>query len=157
MFRFFIRAVGRLQEPWHQQAIHSYTRRLAPFARFDVQEAAEGHQGSTKPNIVKAQQTEAKNLLNNIPSDAFIVALDEAGKEMDSTSLAKKVEDWGSGGRTVVFLIGGSWGLDPSVKTRANFILSLGKITLPHAMARIVLVEQLYRAMTILKDKEYHK
>jgi 23S rRNA (pseudouridine1915-N3)-methyltransferase len=157
MFRIVIRAVGSLQEPWHQQAVHTYANRLAPFARFEIQEVAEGHQGSMKPNLPKTQETEGRNLLKNIPSEAIIIALDESGKELDSKTFARNIGDWGTGGRPIVFLIGGSWGLDPTVKSKSHFVLSLGKMTLPHSLARIVLTEQMYRAMTILSGKEYHK
>jgi 23S rRNA (pseudouridine1915-N3)-methyltransferase len=157
MFRFGIRAIGHLQEEWHTQAIHTYVARLSPFARVDIQELAEGHAKSAKPDILKAQKIEAEHLSKNIPADAFIVALDETGKGLDSVSFAKKLEDWGANGKPVVFIIGGSWGLDASIREKAHVTLSLGKMTLPHAIARIVLTEQLYRAMTILKGTEYHK
>ncbi len=157
MFSLQIRAVGALQESWHPQAIHSYLTRLLPFARLEVKEITEGHQGSAKPNLEKARKLEAESLLKNLPSNAIVIALDETGKEMDSRTFAKQLETWGGTGTPVVFLIGGSWGLDASVRERAHVVVSLGKMTLPHAMARIVLVEQLYRAMTILNGKEYHK
>jgi len=157
MFSIQIRAVGALQEMWHPQAIHSYAQRLTPFARLEVKEIAEGHQGSAKPNLEKARSAEAERLLKNLPANAVVIALDETGKEMDSRTFAKQLDQWGGTGSPVIFIIGGSWGLDASVRERANVVLSLGKITMPHAMARIVLTEQLYRAMTILNGKEYHK
>jgi 23S rRNA (pseudouridine1915-N3)-methyltransferase len=157
MFSLQIRAVGAMQETWHPQAVHSYLQRLTPFARVEIKEIAEGHQGSAKPNLEKARKLEAEALLKNLPVNAIVIALDETGKEVDSRAFAKQIDNWGGTGSPIVFLIGGSWGLDASVRERANAVLSLGKMTLPHAMARIFLVEQLYRAMTILHGKEYHK
>lgn len=157
MKHLVIRTIGKPTEDWHPQAIHSYLKRLTPFAKLDLIELSEGHEGSAKPDEAKTRRAEAESLLKGIPPDAWVVALDEGGKNLASPELAAKLADWTSGGRTVVFLIGGSWGLDPSVRERADFGLSLGKQTLPHLLARIVLLEQLYRAETILNGKTYHK
>jgi 23S rRNA (pseudouridine1915-N3)-methyltransferase len=157
MIKARIRCVGKPSESWHQQAIHSYEERLAPFAHLETVELQEGHKNSAKPDIAKTKAIEAESLLKGIPKDAWVVALDETGKELDSPTLAKSIAEWTEGGRTVVFLIGGSWGLDASVKERANAVLSFGKITLPHALARIILLEQLYRAAMINAGKTYHK
>ena len=157
MYKLTIRAVGKPQDAFHQQSIHSTVERLKPYARVEVQEIPEGHKGSAKPNVKKTQETEANNLLKNIPPGSVIVALDETGKEYDSVTFAKKLDEWSGNGRSVFFLIGGSWGLDPTVRAKADTILSLSKMTLPHALARVILLEQLYRAITILSGKEYHK
>lgn len=87
-----------------------------------------------------------------------MVCLDEHAKALDSATFSKAIEKWSeSGARPITFLIGGSWGLAERVKQRADISLSLSPLTMPHALARIVLLEQLYRALTILKGKEYHK
>lgn len=157
MHRLIIRAIGKPNEPWHPQAIHSYVERLSPFAKVQLIELAEGNEGSAKPNEPKTRSTEAASLLKGIPKDAFVVALDEHGKNFEVIAFVGKLEDWTAGGRTVVFLIGGSWGLDETVLKRANALLSFGKHTLPHLLARIVLLEQLYRAEMVLHGKTYHK
>jgi 23S rRNA (pseudouridine1915-N3)-methyltransferase len=157
MKNLILRAIGKMQESWHQQAIHTYMERLKPFASIQVIELPEGHQGSAKPNEVKTKETEGESLLKGIPKEAWVVALDETGRELDSSSLAAALADWGGNGRPLVFLIGGSWGLSRAVKERADAVLSLGRITLPHALARIVLMEQLYRAAMINTGKTYHK
>jgi 23S rRNA (pseudouridine1915-N3)-methyltransferase len=157
MHKIILRVIGRPGEPWHQQAIHSYLERLSPYAKIEMVELPEGHGGSAKPDASKTRSAEALSLLKGIPQDARVVALDETGKQTDSPGLATYLETWTEGGRTVVFLIGGSWGLDRTVLDRADMILSLGKLTLPHLLARIVLLEQLYRAETILSGKTYHK
>lgn len=157
MHRLIIRAVGRSHEDWHPQAIHSYLTRLAPFAKVEMIEVEEGHRGSAKPNEKEGRKREAERLLQSLPRDAYVIALDEQGVNLDSQAFAKKLTDWTEGGKTIVFLIGGSWGLDPSVKEKANTLLSFGKQTLPHLLARITLLEQLYRAETIIAGKTYHK
>jgi 23S rRNA (pseudouridine1915-N3)-methyltransferase len=83
--------------------------------------------------------------------------VDEMGKEYDSPSFAKQLDHWSEGGRPLVFLIGGSWGLDESLVKGAHAKLSLGKMTWPHGIARLLLLEQLFRAEAILRGKEYHK
>ena len=157
MHKTTLRVIGRAQETWHVEALESYLDRLSPFQKIDLIELPEGHGGSAKPDLAKTRKVEAESLLKGIPDGAFVVALDETGKRFDSPTFAKKLESWTEGGRPVVFLIGGSWGLDASVRDRADVVLSLGEMTLPHLLARIVLLEQLYRAESILNGKTYHK
>lgn len=157
MHRFLLRVIGSAHEPWHPQAIHSYEKRLSQYAKLEIKEYPEGHQGSAKPNEGKTRSLEADVLLDKIPSSTTIVVLDEGGKNVSSAELATKIEQWSEGGRSILFIIGGSWGLDERVKQKAHATLSLGRQTLPHFLARIVLLEQLYRAETILAGKTYHK
>ena len=157
MKKLTIRAIGSLQETWHPQAIHMYAQRLRPFAQIDIIELPEGHQGSAKPNIPKTQVTEGQSLLKGIPKDATVILLDELGKEYTSPQFATQLETWSEGGRQIVFLIGGSWGVSDEVRKQANAIVSFGKMTLPHALARIVLMEQIYRGMMIGSGKVYQK
>ncbi|MBM3204425.1 23S rRNA (pseudouridine(1915)-N(3))-methyltransferase RlmH [Candidatus Uhrbacteria bacterium] len=157
MHRLYIRAIGSAHEDWHPQAIHSYLKRLGPFAKIEISELKEGHGGSAKPDENKTKMIEAEQLLKAIPDGSTVVVLDETGKNLASMEFASKLDDWTQGGRAIVFLIGGSWGLDKSVRQRADFVLSLGRQTLPHLLARITLLEQLYRAETILAHKTYHK
>lgn len=167
MRRIHIRAVGRLPEAWQREAQTALLARLQPYAKTDIHEISEGHKGSAKPDPKRTRTNEAEALnpssapLENWRkkgvSDAFVIALDERGKEYDSPTFARQMEAWSEGGRPIVFLIGGSWGLDESLVKEANVVLSLGKMTWPHAVARLLLLEQLFRAETILRGKEYHK
>lgn len=153
-----IRAIGRLPEPWQKEAVHMYEERLAPFGGVDITELPEGHGGSSKPDEHKTRSVEANSLLKGVPEDAFLVALDETGKSLSSVKLAEKLQDWSDDGRrTVAFVIGGSWGLDERVRKKAGAILSFGPMTLPHGIARVILLEQLYRAQMIRAGREYHK
>lgn len=151
-----IRAIGRLPEPWQKEAETVYAARIKPFAKLEIIELPEGQKGSAKPNEEQTKKTEAASLLKGIPDDAFVVALGEAGKEMDSVAFSKKLSEWGDR-RTVVFLIGGSWGLHSDIKQKVGLWLSFGRMTLPHGLARVVLLEQLYRALMIEAGKTYQK
>lgn len=157
MHHFVIRVIGETHEGWHPQAIHKYVESLRPFAKVEVIELEEAHRGSAKPNIEETRKREAERLFQSLPANATIVVLDERGKNESSPAFAERLEGWAEGGRPVVFLIGGSWGVSDEVREKANYLLSFGKQTLPHVMARILLLEQLYRAETILRGKEYHK
>jgi len=157
MHHIIIRAIGKPHEPWHPQAIHKYMEVLKPFAQVEIIELEEAHQGSIRPNTEETKKREGERLLQSLPANATIIALDERGINDASTRFAKRVEDWAEGGRPVVFLIGGSWGLSDEVRAQAHHLLSFGKHTLPHLLVRITLLEQLYRAETILRGKEYHK
>jgi 23S rRNA (pseudouridine1915-N3)-methyltransferase len=157
MKRIHIRAIGALPEAWQREAAEALQTRLSPYAKLDITELGEGHKGAAKPDIARTKLLESESLQKGYKSDAFVIALAEGGKEYDSPAFAQQLEAWSEGGRPLVFLIGGSWGLDESLLKNANAKLSLGKMTWPHAVARLLLLEQLFRAETILRGKEYHK
>jgi 23S rRNA (pseudouridine1915-N3)-methyltransferase len=152
-----IRAVGKPQESWMREVLKMYAERLSAFGKLEILEVAEGHDGSAKPDIRKTKQSEALGLTKNLSQGSYLVALDETGQQYASPKFAELLERQAADGRTVVFLIGGSWGLDESVLKQADLVLSLGKLTLPHSLARIVLLEQIYRAHMISAGREYHK
>jgi len=157
MHHIIIRAIGKPHEAWHPQAIHKYVEALRPFAKVEIVELEEDGKGSARPNIEETRKREGERLLQSMPTQATVIALDERGVNDSSTRFAERLEQFADGGRPVVFLIGGSWGLSDEVRARAQHLLSFGKHTLPHLFARITLLEQLYRAETILRGKEYHK
>jgi len=150
-----VRCVGRLQETWHKEAVHMYATRCSPFGKLTVLEVKEGHGGSAKPDVAKTLKNEAADLLDKLPKDALLVALDEHGTKKSTADFAQWLA--GHSDRPLVFVIGGSWGLDQTVLDRADMTLSLGAMTLPHALARIVLMEQIYRADMINGGRKYHK
>ena len=157
MKRIHIRTVGRLPETWQREAEQGLVQRLQPYAKTEIIEISEGHGGSSKPDPARARATEAEGLSKGYKDDAIVIALDEHGKEYDSPAFAKQLETWSEGGHPLVFLIGGSWGLDETLLKDANAKLSLGKMTWPHGIARLLLLEQLFRAEAISRGKEYHK
>ena len=155
MHSFFLRVIGKAQTSWQLEALEEYKTRLAPYAKVQIIECAEGHQGSAKPDESKTRAREAESLLASLPANAYLIALDEGGKNLSSSVLTETIKQYLD--RPVVFFIGGSWGLDASIRNRVHLVLSLGKQTLPHLLARSVLLEQLYRIETILQGKTYHK
>lgn len=155
MHTFFLRVIGKAQTAWQREALEEYQTRLAPYANVQIIECAEGHQGSAKPDEEKTRAREAESLLASLPPNAYLIALDENGKNLSSSTLATTIKEYLD--RPIVFFIGGSWGLHTSIRNRVHLVLSLGKQTLPHLLARIVLLEQIYRVETILQGKTYHK
>lgn len=149
--------IGKAHESWQTEAITSYLDKLKPFAKAEIREFPEGHRGSNATDPAQTRKREAASLLDNLPKHTCLIALDETGKTYASETFARTLSSWADSGQTVVFCIGGSWGLDESVRNQAQAIISFGPQTLPHILARIVLVEQLYRAETILHNKTYHK
>lgn len=156
MMKILIKTVGKPPEPWQRDGSAMYEERLKPIQPVQIVEVKEGHKGSSKPDEARARRAESDDLLSSLPNDAWIVALDETGKTMTSPAFASLLREKMDEGRTPVFLIGGSWGLDQSVCDRADLLLSFGKMTLPHGLARVVLLEQLYRAAMINAGRTYH-
>lgn len=146
-------AVGKLR-PAFQEACDEYLARLRrydPMAQHEVREAP----ASSSP--LEQRRTEAKRLLEKVPDRAVVIALDRSGTGWTSEALASHLGRWRESGRPLALLIGGSTGLDPSVLARADHRWSLGPLTLPHQLARVVVLEQWYRAWTILRGEPYHK
>jgi 23S rRNA (pseudouridine1915-N3)-methyltransferase len=157
MRRYILRVVGKPGEDWQKSAISEYLKRLKPYAKVELIELPEGSGGAKKPDEQKTVAKEGAALIGGIPDSSRVIALDETGKNVSSEDFAKLIENEAAAGTPVVFLIGGSWGLSDEVRESADHVLSFGKQTLPHILARVVLLEQLYRAETILKGKTYHK
>jgi 23S rRNA (pseudouridine1915-N3)-methyltransferase len=146
-------AVGRLR-PSYREACDDYLRRLGRYltvAEAEVREAARA------PSPEAQREEEAARLRARIPAGAATVALARDGRGWSSAELARVVEQWRLAARPVAILIGGSRGLAPSLLAAAGARWSLGPLTLPHELARVVVAEQLYRAMTILRGEPYHK
>jgi 23S rRNA (pseudouridine1915-N3)-methyltransferase len=146
-------AVGKLR-PSFRDAGDDYTRRLG--RRFKVHEV-EVREAARAPTRAVQQAEEASRLRARIPPRGHLVALAREGSGWTSTELARRVGRWETEGRPVVFLLGGSTGLDPGLLAEAESQWSLGPLTLPHEVARVVVLEQLYRAGTILRGEPYHK
>jgi len=145
-------AVGRLR-PYYRAACDDYLRRLSRYARVSECEVRETTSGS--PAV--GQRTDDAALLAKAPDRATLVALAREGGPWSSRDLARRVERWRTSGRPVALVIGGSWGLGPAMLDVADATWSLGPLTLPHELARVVVLEQLYRAFTMLEGHPYHK
>jgi 23S rRNA (pseudouridine1915-N3)-methyltransferase len=148
-----ILAVGKLR-PYYRQAGDDYIRRLKRYISISEQEVREA---SGAPNAARQLADEAKRVEAKIPAGAAVVALTREGSGWSSRELAAEVDRWLVASRPVALLIGGSNGLDPSLLARAHSRWSLGPLTLPHELARVLVLEQLYRAFTILRGEPYHK
>lgn len=146
--------VGKIKEKFYSDAMLEYLKRLQSFTKIEIKEVSEVNSDSIDKTLLK----EGKNILSQIKDDEFVITLEIEGELLSSPSLAKLVEDkLTRGASTITFVIGGSNGLSDEVKNRSNYHLSFGKITLPHQLARVVLVEQIYRAFTIINNHKYHK
>ena len=150
-------AVGRLKERFYEDAQKEYLKRLSAFARVEVTELREELRGSGVTGET-ALLREKESILQRIPRDAVVIALCIEGKEMSSPQLAswlgEKIEN---GANRIYFVIGGSEGLHEEVKRRADLRLSMSPMTFPHHLARIMVLEQLYRAFDIRRGGKYHK
>jgi 23S rRNA (pseudouridine1915-N3)-methyltransferase len=152
--RLRVLAVGRDRSGLYAPAVEEYTARLSRYVRFELTEVPEARKLAGTP---RASEEEGTSLLAKISPREHVVALDERGEELTSPRLAERVRRWQERGQDVTLVIGGSDGLAPEVLARAGEKLALSRLTLAHRLARLVLVEQLYRAMTILRGEPYHK
>jgi 23S rRNA (pseudouridine1915-N3)-methyltransferase len=143
-------AVGRLRDGPEADLFARYNARLRP--KFDVTEIPEARAAPKE-----AKRRESAALLAALPTAAFVVALDPGGATPDSEELARLLERWLAGGRPVCFLVGGAEGLDAPAIARADYVLSLGRMTWPHFLARAMLAEQIFRARSIAAGHPYHR
>lgn len=151
--RLTLLAVGRLR-PALRAAADDYLARLGRYVTVEEREVKEA---SRAPTLEAAQRDEHEALAAKLPAGSRLVALDRGGKPWSSEELARRLDDWRLTARPVTFVIGGSHGLAPVLLARADDTWSLGALTLPHELARVVVLEQLYRGFTILRGEPYHK
>jgi 23S rRNA (pseudouridine1915-N3)-methyltransferase len=148
-------SVGKLKG-WTAEGSEDYAKRLRRYLPVDLIEVAE--QDMNPRSREEVLSIEGERILRRLPKEAYVISLDrEQGKQHPSEILAQVLEDLGLSGRShIAFVIGGPLGLSPEVLRRSDEIWSFGSITLPHALARVVLLEQLYRAMKIHRNEKYH-
>lgn len=152
--------MGRLKENYLKAACAEYQKRLNGFCRFTVEEleAEKLPSDPSQAEIAAALEKEGERILRRIPRNAYTAALCIEGKELGSEELARLMESvpvLGSG--AAVFIIGSSYGLSDKVKSAAQLKLSMSKMTFPHQLARVMLMEQIYRAYSIINNRSYHK
>ena len=148
-----VAAVGKLR-PYFREAADDYAGRLKRYVTLHQREVREA---SRAPTPASQLAEEAKRLEAKIPSGSRMIALTRDGSGWSSRDLAAQIDRWLVASQPVALVIGGSNGLDPSLLARAQSRWSLGPLTLPHELARVVVLEQLYRAFTILRGEPYHK
>jgi 23S rRNA (pseudouridine1915-N3)-methyltransferase len=141
---------------WAAEGSEDYAGRLRRYFPVKIIEVAE--EDMNRRSHKEVLSAEGKRILERLPTEAYVISLDrEKGKQHPSEGIALKMEDLGASGRShVAFVIGGPLGLSPDVLQRSNELWSFGSITLPHALARVVLLEQLYRAAKIHRNERYH-
>lgn len=153
-------SVGKIKENYFKKAIEEYEKRLRAYCRvnfIELKDESEGKNLSDK-DIDIILDKEGKRILEKIKERSFIIVLDIKGKSIDSVEFSKKINDIMLDGiSSIDFIIGGSLGISQEVKDKANYSLSFSKFTFPHKLMKVILMEQIYRAFTIINNKTYHK
>ena len=152
--------VGKLKEAFYREAVSEYGKRLSRYCKLEIREVEdektiEGASGKAQEQILAR---EAERILRFLPENAYVITLEIEGRMYDSEAFAEKIQDLGINGAShIVFVIGGSLGLHNIIKKRADLAVSFSKMTFPHQLMRVVLLEQIYRAYRIINGEPYHK
>ena len=152
--------VGNIKEKYFTDAIKEYSKRLGRYCKLEIVELADEKtpDGASEAEEQAIREKEGERILKTLKDDAYVIALAIEGKMLDSVELSRKIESLGiSGTSHIAFVIGGSLGLAPAVMKRADYALSFSRMTFPHQLMRVVLLEQLYRSYRIMKNEPYHK
>ncbi len=160
MFRITLIAMGKLKEKFYLNAAEEYEKRLKGYCDFQFIELPEFRlpENPTPAEITAGLDREAEQILSKIPKGAWFCVFTPEGKTLSSEAFAEKIRDVKlSGKSSICFLIGSSFGISPKIKQIADFALSMGPMTFPHHLARIMILEQLYRAEAIQAGSKYHK
>ena len=155
-----ILSVGKIKEKYWNMALDEYGKRLSRYCRLEMIEVADEKtpDGASEALEHQIRQKEGKRLLDKIPGGAHVIALAIEGNMPDSVELSRKIERLGIHGTAhIVFIIRGSLGLDPEVLNRADEQISFSRMTFPHQMMRVILLEQIYRSYRIMNGEPYHK
>lgn len=159
MTHLTIISVGTLKEDYLKDAVAEYKKRLSQYARVEeinIKEEPIKNEGS-QTEISRALDSEAEKIISAIPKDAYKIALCVEGRQFDSPSLAKIVSEANDASGKIALIIGSSHGLSEKVKAECKLRLSVSKMTFPHQLMRVILMEALYRSFTIIAGKKYHK
>ena len=155
-----ILCVGKIKEKYFTGAIEEYSKRLSRYCKLEIIEVADEKtpDGASEALEEQIKQKEAERLMKYIPEDAYVMVLAILGKQLTSEELSDKINELGVRGTShIVFVIGGSLGLAECVNKRADYLLSFSKMTFPHQLMRVVLLEQVYRSYRIMMGEPYHK
>ena len=149
-------AVGNKMPRWVDEAVQEYAKRFGRDVQYMLKEIKPEKRGAGV-NAAQGMAAEEKRILEALPDNAFLVVLDERGKAPTSVELAQYMQRWQQDGEHVCFVIGGADGMTDALKQKARLMLRLSSLTLPHGMVRVLLTEQLYRAVSILQNHPYHR
>ncbi|MBQ7782519.1 MAG: 23S rRNA (pseudouridine(1915)-N(3))-methyltransferase RlmH [Oscillospiraceae bacterium] len=160
MLNINVITVGKLKENYLRDACNEYTKRLGAYSKIKITELAEARlpDNPSEKEIENALENEAKAILAAIPSGSAVIAMCIEGKLLSSEEFSARLEKFAVEGKsTVCLIIGSSFGLSPSVKNAAHLRMSMSPMTFPHQLARVMLLEQLYRGLSISNNGKYHK
>ena len=152
--------VGKIKEKYFTAGIAEYVKRLSRYCKLEIIEVSDEKtpDQASENEEKQIKEKEGERILKNIKDDAYVMALAIDGRQLDTVEFSKKIEQLGVNGVShILFIIGGSLGLDDRVLKRADFKISFSKMTFPHQMMRMVLLEQIYRGYRIMKGEPYHK
>ena len=152
--------VGKIKEKYLRDAIAEYSKRLSKYCKMEIIEVVDEktpeNASETMNETIKSR--EAERILKYLKDDAYVMTLEIQGKQMTSEELAEKIEKLGIQGTShLIFVIGGSLGIRKKVLERSDYALSFSKMTFPHQLMRVILLEQIYRSYRIIKKEPYHK
>lgn len=152
--------VGKIKEKYLKDAIAEYSKRLSKYCKLEIVEVADektpDNASETMEDAIRSK--EAERILKYVKEDAYIITLEIQGKQLTSEEMAEKIEKLGVKGTShIIFIIGGSIGLGEEVIKKSNYALSFSKMTFPHQLMRVILLEQIYRSYRIINREPYHK
>jgi 23S rRNA (pseudouridine1915-N3)-methyltransferase len=154
--KLIIVSVGNRMPDWITSGFNDYARRMPREARIELIEI-KPEPRTTGKTVAQIMSAEAQRILSVLPDNCLRIALDEHGKQPTTKVLADQMREWMGAGHDVAFIIGGADGLDPAFKQQVGLLMALSSLTLPHAMVRVLLAEQLYRAHSLLHNHPYHR
>ncbi len=155
-----ILCVGKVKEKFYQDAIKEFQKRLSRYCKLNIIEVVDEktNENASSVEIKLVKDKEGERLIKNIKDDAYVICLAIDGKQLDSVELSEKMNSlFVSGKSHLIFIIGGSLGLSDDVLKRADYKLSFSRMTFPHQLMRVILLEQIYRAFRISNNEPYHK
>lgn len=158
--RITLITVGKIKEKYFTGAIEEYAKRLSRYCKLEIVELADEKTPDNASDALNEQikEKEAMRILAAIPDNSYVIALAIEGKQLDSVELSEKISKLGvDGNSNIVFIIGGSLGLHKTVIQKADYLLSFSKMTFPHQLMRVILLEQIYRSYRIANNEPYHK
>ena len=159
MLHINVICVGKIKESFFRDAILEYSKRLSRFCNLTITELQDEKipEKASEKIEQEIKEKEGQNIISHIKKDSYVIALDLTGKELDSVALSQKIENLSISNSSITFIIGGSLGLSNQVLNYCNEKLCSSKMTFPHQLIRIFLLEQIYRAFKIANNETYHK
>lgn len=152
--------VGKIKEKYLKDAIAEYSKRLSKYCKLEIVEVADEKTPDNASEVVEdaIRSKEAERILKYVKDDAYVITLEIGGKQLSSEELADKIDKLGVQGTShIIFIIGGSIGLGKEVFAKSDYALSFSKMTFPHQLMRVILLEQVYRSYRIINGEPYHK